>query len=187
MYQSQAIQESCLAASGFPGKRSHFSAFRKQCHIGQDSPTIYRQGYIIGSDIHLLNLHSVFVRILSKDGHSRLNDICKNSRFEKKIYPTKFNSTYIKNSTADDNSNNSGSGDEWNKQQSLRQEPYRPPLWLPFAVQAGWLRCIWSLPYAVWRYASCSLRSRAAHSWSPQRPLKQGKAHTPQSNRKTPA
>lgn len=110
MYQSQAIQESCLAASGFPGKRSHFSAFRKQCHIGQDSPTIYRQGYIIGSDIHLLNLHSVFVRILSKDGHSRLNDICKNSRFEKKIYPTKFNSTYIKNSTADDNSNNSGSG-----------------------------------------------------------------------------
>lgn len=45
------------------------------------------------SHIHLLNLHSVFVRILSKDGHSRLNDICKNSRFEKKIYPTKFNST----------------------------------------------------------------------------------------------
>ena len=88
----------------------HFSAARKQCHIGQDSPTIYRQGYIIGSDIHLLNLHSVFVRILSKDGHSRLNDICKNSRFEKKIYPTKFNSTYIKNSTADDNSNSSGSG-----------------------------------------------------------------------------
>lgn len=38
-------------------------------------------------------------------------------------------------------------GDEWNKQQSLRQELYRPPLWLPFAVQAGWLRCIWSLPY----------------------------------------
>ena len=71
---------------------------------------VSRQGYIIGSDIHLLNLHSVFVRILSKDGHSRLNDICKNSRFEKKIYPTKFNSTYIKNSTADDNSNNSGSG-----------------------------------------------------------------------------
>ena len=56
------------------------------------------------------DLHSLFVRILSKDGHSRLNDICKNSRFEKKIYPTKFNSTYIKNSTADDNSNNSGSG-----------------------------------------------------------------------------